>query len=429
MMRASFLSILVSVIFIYSIPVLSDDFAYAPPPLELVNDKAVPIDIETSSVTWNVQADGLTVDAQSVVVFRTKDQGYPFLLMNPTSEVVVDGTATPIKRLSSAPFSSSSFFIFQRELEPGRHEMTVKYKYKSNPMLAVFLPINFNGHSLAEAGFPANLQYDHFKLTLHIKLDPSLKKSIYTNGELIETRNGTSTYEFPSYYTSMTFFIDMIDSPAEQKSTSQLTSIDGRIIDVTVYSLPIAQDSQLITPFLQSIAETLPKLEAIYGPYPHTKILLKATSKNYIGAFAGAMVLSREYVPQLMHEIGHSWFMQDIGPASGRDMWIFEGLGTWAPDFKPGPEKVELIKKAIDVKANPYAVSHTFNAHFTGAAILAAFDQRIRSLNKGTLVSYLKPIYNEKKNQTITTHESIELLEKKSGVSLNDLALFYFRQY
>jgi hypothetical protein len=92
----------------------------------------------------------------------------------------------------------------------------VQFQYGFIPDLSksYFLPIQYNDHAFAEAGIPSNYTYDHFKLTLDITINSQTlhKYQLITNGSVTKSDKPNTFYsEYPSHFTSMSFFIDIVE--------------------------------------------------------------------------------------------------------------------------------------------------------------------------------------------------------------------------
>ena len=144
------------------------------------------------------------------------------------------------------------------------------------------------------------------------------------------------------------------------------------------------------------------------------------------------MLLPIDYTGEIFHELGHSWYMQNLSPAQGDDMWLYEGIGMWAPSYLPaGNENRDpKFNQYIDLSANPYSLSSTKYMHDVGPAILSEIHRQLQ--HKGGLLKYLKEIYVFKMreggihNRTLSTKEFKSLLEQFSGENFNEIFSYYF---
>ena len=124
-------------------------------------------------------------------------------------------------------------------LEPGTYVVQFQYSFIPDLMKSYFLPIQYNEHAFAEAGIPINYTYDHFKLTLDITINSqtSSKYQLITNGSVTKGDKPNTFYaEYPSHFTNMSFFIDIVEIGKVIESKFEKTSIGNNKVDVLIYS-------------------------------------------------------------------------------------------------------------------------------------------------------------------------------------------------
>ena len=419
------------------------DLSYAPPPYDDGGRTLVPIDIEQQHVSWLIAGDLTSVEAVSELTFSVEEAGYPVILLNPnsTGSIVSKGESAPVtlKKMDASPFSKSNFYYIDKILEPGTYELQLKYSFNPDLEKSYFLPIQYNKHAFGEAGIPSNYSYDHFKLTLDVTIKhPTPDKYRFITNGIVTPGETTNSFraEYPPHYTSMSFFIDVVDSEKVIERKFQKPSIDGREIDFLVYS---TWSEVAVEVYQALITWDFPKIEKTFGPYPYQKLIIKTfgaeSPTNLAGAFSGAVLMPIDYANESFHEFGHSWYMQNLSPALGDDMWIYEGLGWWAPNYLRASrnDRDQKFNQYIDMSANPYSLSSNLWIHEAGAAVLAEIDGQLQC--KGGLLKYLREIHTYKMrdggihNRTLSTREFKALLEEYSGENLDEIFTYYFKDY
>jgi hypothetical protein len=422
---------------------VDSDFLYAPDSFQDENRTFVPVDISQQHVFWSVSDDLSFVQARSETIFSIRERGSPFLLLNPntTGALVSNSGKEPfeIKKMSASPFSKSNFYYIDKVLEPGTYLVQFQYSFIRDFKMSSFLPIDYNQHAFAEAGIPSNYVYDHFTLSLDIKINSQTanKYQLITNGTVTKGDKSNTFYaQYPSHLTSMSFFIDIVETGKVIESRFERTSIGNNKVDVLLYS---TWSEVAVEAYKALIDWEFNEIEKVFGPYPYPYIILKTigaeSPTNLAGAFAGAMLLPIDYTGEIFHELGHSWYMQNLSPAQGDDMWLYEGIGMWAPSYLPaGKENRDpKFNQYIDLSANPYSLSSTKYMHDVGPAILSEIHGQLQC--KGGLLKYIKQIYEFKMrdagihNRTLSTKEFKLLLEQFSGENLDEIFSYYFKSF
>lgn len=175
------------------------------------------------------------------------------------------------------------------------------------------------------------------------------------------------------------------------------------------------------------------------GAYPQDSVILKISNKEVGGgAYGGAMALSDDYMPDMTHELGHSYFMQSVTPARGFDAILYEGFGDWSPLFgsRTGYYPDLNLKDSIFSSGGEYRLwatsemfgnGHLRNPHQTGRALLASIDQFLKQKGQeGGLLPVLKVIAQERRHQTMSMTDFKKLVERETKLDLTELFQFYF---
>jgi|GEM_PF-1461132 len=418
-----------------------------------IDHNFVPADIVKSEVKWLVRSKQSIVDAEATIFFYVKKKGIPFLLLNPNSQVEgINGKKIALIKMTKL---NGNYFALDTTFEKNRlHSVKIKYHFKSDFVNnKTFLPLNYSKHQYIEGGIPANHMGDRFKVSLTIYLDSNEKFKIIANGKVHQQSKKIYKVNFPEY-TSISHFIDIVseDDIVKPTKSKKIKSINGREIEVFVYSTKDDKAKHLVPIFSELIEQTFYDLEKRFGPYPYNdRIIMKVSNKKSgNGSFAGALALSSFYVEHMAHELGHHWFLQSVSPLNGADTWFYEGLGYWIPYLKilGGFEKVPNLKKSINLKKGPYSlwssddifrVSEIQSPHQSGAMIIAAINTALKKrivsstlslkekelYKKEGLDIVLRKIAQQKLHSTFSTLDFKEFLENDTGIDFSDIFNFY----
>lgn len=422
------------------------DLSYAPPAFVSRGKKFVPIDILKSQVVWKVSSDLKKITAVAEITFQVGDEGFPFLLLNPNSQASLNGESVDIQKMDSEEFEGMEFHAIMANLKPNESsKVQLSYTFEHDPQKNKhILPLQYYFSHFVEKGLPANGPYDHFSTALLIEVEGNKKFELLSNGSVEKKGRNIFQVNFPDHFTSLSYYIDLVPKRDLVQNKKILTSLNGRKIHSLVYATRDDRGENVdpvdyVDAFGSIIEFVFQDMERQFGDYPYDSIIMKVSEKEVGGgAYAGALVLSVDYLEHMSHELGHSWYLQSVSPATGADSWIFEGLGDWAPLYRSGLELYENLEDSIFMTKNPYqlwATDEMFPTpglrvpHKTGSLILSSIDQSIRSrggsrLSSG-LIPILKKIAARKKHQTMSTLEFKELLEEFTGLSFDNLFEFY----
>lgn len=419
------------------------DLLNAPLGLEINGKKLSAIDIERNKTSWKLSEDLKTIEGKTLLYFTQKNQGRPYLLLNPNSRVWIEGDEVKIQKIESL---EGNYYFLNKPLQPCTdYKIEVTFTFKSNfKNHKNFLPLEYSRHSYIEMGIPANGMYDRFKTELEISFKREHKLRLFSNADSIRKENNQYNITFPDHFTSMSYFIDLL--PEEDLFglvSKKLKSIDGRLIPMQVYSTKDDTAKGLVPTFSHITEYTFHELEKKYGPYPHNQLIFKVSNKaRGNGSYAGAMALSSFYVEHITHELGHHWFLQSLTPKNGGDIWFYEGLGFWMPylgimkgftQVAPLEQKFHLNNAENTLWSNNKVIpiSQLQAPHQAGSFIIAAIDQHIKSkgqgdIAKGGLNLVLKKIAQENKHSTVDTVALKGLLEKHTQLNFDNIFNFYF---
>jgi hypothetical protein len=352
---------------------MAGDLRLAPPPFQLDGETVVPIDITNLSVTYEVDVGKSSADAEAILEFRTESEGMPLLDFLPNARsILLDGLPRELSTFPEVAIppppqkAATTARVLKQKLEPGAHTLVITYSALEVPNKVEGVSFVNGGVSLiynlsdyADRGFmeqfvPANFEFDRYPFRVRMRIQgQKAKHDIYTNGEMIDEKEGDWTVQFPDYFTaSSPFFYLTPNRKAVRKTLLKEVEI-----------LVFAQAQELADRGFETITAWLPRYEKRFGPYPHRKFVAWITgagslSQHFGMEYAGGTVSD---LVSLRHEILHSWFGRGIMPANGNAAWIDEGIVTWAADKFGGSPGIRYA----DSPAKEFLMDHAkFSPYF-----------------------------------------------------------------
>lgn len=281
-------------------------------------------------------------------------------------------------------------------------------------------------------------------ITTHFTVPKNLMA--ISNGNLISIKeNGdTKTYSWQTSYLinpyNITFYIGdykLIESP--------YTCIDGEPMTLRYYVLSDNYEKAK-THFRQ--AETILKTyEELFGKYPWPKDGYKLVESPFAGMEHQTAIAygngyknekNENYDYIVLHETAHEWWGNAVSAADFSDVWIHEGIATYAEALYV--EKTKGYKSYIDYTYwNSIAVMNKKpivgppglyywnykdgDVYMKGACMLHTLRNH---LNNDTLFfSILKTFFKTYCYKTASTNNFIEIANRLSGQNLG----FFFNQY
>lgn len=120
---------------------------------------------------------------------------------------------------------------------------------------------------------------------------------------------------------------------------------DGRTIPAWSFAdsaLPAANKAT-VTTAVDQLGPVIRDLETIYGPYPGQSAGVVVDSVPR-GINYALETQDRSFFPSsidfstLVHELAHQWYGNNVSPTTWTDIWIAEGMATWAETFSDGSD-------------------------------------------------------------------------------------------
>lgn len=395
---------------------------HAPPDFSYKNSLAIFVDFQQVHHKLVYSAQYNYVVAETTIKFKTKSSGFPiFDLMDAPTEIKLNGSSVQ-QTLIADPTGATYLRVLQKEVGPGEHKLVIKskvtdiLKYSNGGVFHSLWFSDLSDRYFMERYLPSNLEYDHHKTTMEIKLDrfPSTHE-LFTNGKITTLGEDHFYVEYPAYYTSSSIFYHLSVKNYYQRIRTTYKSIDGRTIPILIYG----KDSEVnLTSFKTRTLNVLAELERDYGPWPHPKFLVFASGRGGM-EYSGA---TRTSLSALGHEMHHGYFARALMPANGNSGWMDEAMASWR-------DKGYLSHSVPNFEGSSMAGHSLYSrktdrlAYSYGASFMAHLDYKLKSM--GGLRSFLKDLLTKKIYISHTTPEFQNSLQEFSGFNLDSL----FNQY
>lgn len=167
--------------------------------------------------------------------------------------------------------------------------------------------------------------------------------AVASNGELqSKTEFGDRTTWTWRQSRPMASELAIIDIGKFDVIEGSVTLTDGRVIPSWSFmdSALSAQDKTTITNRVAQLEAITRNLESLFGPYPggSTGVVVDTVPS---GVSYALETQDRSFFPStrsvsgntLIHELVHQWYGNNVAPTTWTDIWMGEGMATWAPTF------------------------------------------------------------------------------------------------
>ena len=368
-----------------------------------------------SIITYDLNS--YEVTAETRINFHQSSSGYPVFDLIPTIEKIeLDGKtiSAPTRYL---PENASQVRVIDQLSSQGDHELLILNKIDKlvsfdsydKTVRSAFWMSDLSDRRYLERYLPTNLEYDQYKNTFEIKIiNTNVEHQIYANGEIKEIGVNHFEITFPEHYTSSSIYFHLTEKNAYPEERFSYTSIDGRVIPVTIYSQLNLQ--ALKTDTLRILAE----LENDYGPWPHQHVIIYGAGMGGM-EYSGATRTSRS---ALGHELHHSYFARNMMPSRGNAGWIDEALASWRDNGYPRTSVGSLQYSKMGGHSTYRRTTDT-DAYSKGARLMAYFNYRLEE--KGGLRPFLKKYFAEHKAESFLTSTFKNDLEDYLGQQLDNI--------
>ena len=380
-------------------------------------NKNVFIDIKESKSTITYDLATYSVSAETKIDFYQATQGHPvFDLVPEIEEIKIDGNRADAP-LGNLPQQISRARIVSQIIDQGNHQMILKNKIDklvrfdsyTKTVRSAFWMSDLSDRRYLERYLPTNMEYDQYKNTFEVKIINTTKEhKIYANGLIREIGFNHFEVTFPEYYTSSSIYFHLVEKEAYPETNFNYSSIDGRIIPITIYS-----DSNLQA-FKDDTIRIMAELENDYGPWPHDFTIIYGAGSGGM-EYAGA---TRTSLRALGHELHHSYFARNMMPSRGNSGWVDEALASWRDNGYPRTSVGSLQYSKMGGHSIYRRTTDT-DAYSKGARVMAYFNYRLEE--KGGLRPFLKQYFEKYKSQAFLTSTFKNELESYLGQQLDNI--------
>ncbi len=394
----------------------------APPDFNLREGRAIFVDFKSADYHITYDFYSSRVYVKTYIKFFSSQSGHPIFDLVPNAyNVKLDGQKVGQMEVS-LPDNTSKVRLAKATIDPGEHVLEIDSDITEN---VIFNEAPFDSVSSAfwirdlkermflEQYLPSNLEYDQYKMTLHLKFDGiyHVDQEFFTNGVVSKVSKDSWKIEFPEYFTASSPFFHTTQKGWMKRRDFNYKSIDGRQIPVTVYSPNWKRTNTFRTATKKYMAE----LEADYGPWGHPSFVAYGTITGSGGMeHAGATATS---LGALDHEMLHSYFAKGVMPANGNSGWIDEAIATWRDNGYPRHTHPGFI--GSNLGAHSLYQRRTDNrAYSLGAGFMAYLDYRLS--NQGGLKPFLKGYFQTYKHTMITTEHFKNNLQFFTGIDFGE---------
>lgn len=393
----------------------------APPDFNNENGRGIFVDFQKAEydITYNVLWKKTSV--KSTITFVATKKGTPlFDLIPEIKSARLNGEEVSVVE-ATAPDGSKLRQVLSI-VEPGTHVLEIENSFRKNVrynllrrrVSSAFWIRDLKYRKFWEQYVPSNFEFDQYKMIMNVKFS-GIKRAvqdIYTNGDVTQTSPNSYRIEFPEWYTvSCPYFHT---TPKGQKKRLDFTykSIDGRDLDVTVYTSWWSHPRR----FKKEAIKLFKELEADYGPWGHKGLVAYETFPGTGGMeHAGATQTS---FAALDHEMLHAYFAKGIMPANGNAGWIDEAIASWR-DYGYQRKALPGFSGSNLGLGSPYQRNTDKRSYALGREFMAYLDYLLQ--DRGGLKAFLKGYFQTYKHTVITQEHFKNNLEFFSGLDLSDV--------
>lgn len=385
----------------------------APPNLEEKGKKLSFIDIQKIDVelVYNLNTQSVMATSKIELIQTTKGAIIFDLVPNVLSSSL-NGKDVVIKETDMKGVSTIKYI--DKETEPGKYILTLKNQidknvsFNSGYVKSAFWMSDLSDRRYIEQYLPTNLEYDQYQMNMNVKLvGANTKHVIYTNGDIKELANHEYQIKFRDVYTASSFYFHLTKAGLIPELKKNYTSIDNRIIPVTVYT------DQSTTRFMNEALEVLAELEKDYGPFPHDKVVIYGAGMGGM-EHCGATMTS---FSALGHELIHSYFARGVMPAHGNAGWVDEAIASWRDSGYDNDSG--WFMSGSDMAAHSiYKRTTDRDAYSKGKRFLGYLNKNFEDENKEGLKKFLREFFTNRAFKPFKTHEFQKSMEDFYNVSL-----------
>lgn len=410
----------VAIMFFFANSLFASDLDKAPPKFTYETKNVVFSDFSNVRVNFLFDASSGRTTANATINFSVAHEGMPiFDLIPKPTRVELDGVELPLSSvfLLKDPDRQSILRAVGVEVSPGQnhvlevdYQLTDEVSYSDGAVAAGFFMSDLTDREYWEQYAPTNYEYDQYQQTVFVDITGTDRvHELFVNGVVTDLGFNRWQIEYPSYFTSSSFYFHMAVKGRFEVERSTYAGLNGPI-PLTVYSGSQTNVSRGMTNLKRYLAE----LEATYGAFAHASFTAYITDTGGGMEYCGATITS---LGALGHETTHSWFARGVMPANGNAGWIDEAIASWRDDGYPRGNGTVGTPRVLG-GFSPYKRYTTRDAYSYGAELMADFDAMLSSTSFGGLRNMLKEFFGGFKRQTITTPLFQSQMERALGQNM-----------
>jgi aminopeptidase N len=280
------------------------------------------------------------------------------------------------------------------------------------------------------AWFPSN-NHPSDKAAYDITVTVPERLKAISNGKLMSERTtgGRTTFAWKSkepmasYLATLAIGAYDVKRPLTPSGLSVLTAVDPAVADESA-------------DLLARIPEIMKWATENFGLYPFSSIgaiVVPTNEIKYALETQTRPVFPAEQfdVETLVHEIAHQWYGNSVTPASWKDMWLNEGLATyaewiWAEDFEETPAQESFEEAFADEDnwafppADPPSAAEVSDppVYWRGAMVIHKIRQAV---GKDMFYKILRGWATAHRHGNASTADFTAYVEEQSGKDLGEL--------
>lgn len=382
-----------------------------------------PADFEKMNLQYDFNLSAGKVFGSARIDFRATADGFAYFLSGPEIQsATLDGINSPVETRRD-PDNLNSLRVIQAALKQGElHQLELTFELTASrvslrPDGVGFLTTmsDIGSGNYFEAYAPSNFESDSFRASMALEITGAVSQahSLFANGTITQTGAQKWALEFPSYFTSSSFYIHLTDTPLFVRSG--IYHGKEAAIPLIVYS----REQGLAESGIQLLPGLFSELEETYGPYAHESFTAYISGRGGM-EHVGATITS---LSALGHELTHSWFARGVMPSDGRSGWIDEAIASWRDNgyFRAGHQYTRAPTNLG--RASAFQRFTPANSYRDGRLLLSELD--LLFAGQGGLRPLLSKFFAASKRKSVTTTEFRDFLEREGNASLHGLFQTY----
>jgi hypothetical protein len=403
------------------------DTDMAPPSFSHSGKNVVFVDFQSVDLSLRLDVAASTATAKARIEFYAPVAGLPaFDLVPSIKSVTLNGRQLSVSDAPVIPDPSNvtKFRIVLSEVAADsqnilevEYELSEGVEFSGGKVRAGFFMSDLatGGREYFEQYGPTSFEYDHYQQNITVELSgTSVEHVLYANGDLLPLGANRFRVEYPSYYTTSSFYFHLVEKGRFKEARADFTGLN-KVIPITVYG-----ESQ--TSADQGLRDTkgyLAELESAYGPFAHNSYTAYITPGGGGMEHCGATMTS---LWALGHETTHSWFARGVMPADGNAGWIDEAVASWRDENYPRASSDPSGAASNLGGFSTYKRHTTQAAYTTGMRLISAFDRMFAGLSGEGFTGMkfvLRKLFETYAQQTISVNDFKVFMEGLSGKNLD----------